>query len=248
MLLSNAVELDYCARCGATMARMLGSSFVPRCLTTGIRPAVESLTGFGLLCRPPQYSQPEAVAIVIATIGAHLITAALHPTLALLSAAVWATMAAVSARTQGSQARAGWLTLFAAMQLCTAAAGSLALLAWHRLPWKHRTWADPVEAVSAAGAGFCAAIVCATEVMSRQWIAPNRSSGLPAWRSVFLPASALVSVATVALSMRSVSLCVGSSDTAYLPPSVLSTCALCLLYIVSPDSIDAYRPERTHID
>ena len=187
--------------------------------------------------------------IMLAAPVAHLAAAALHPTLAVLCAAAWAVAAAaVHAHHHGSPQQVAWLALFAALQLCDAATGSLALLAWHRLPWKHRMAADSVDALCAASASTCAAMMCVGAILDRNQSSPQSARRPEAERrSALLLVNALMAVAAVALATCSVGASAGLPITAHTGLSDLWSSALGLMFLVSPLSIKG-GPERRHFD
>ena len=149
------------------------------------------------------------VLLVVAIFWLHLRVAALHPALALVAAIGWATAAATAARARKRLRRGVWLTHLVALQLCNAAAGSLALLAWHCLPWGHRQWADGVEAEAAAQTAFATMMLCITESTAASFWPEDRSPWLiRALRSALRPVLQSSAVAVTAVVVTVVSFAV----------------------------------------
>ncbi len=140
------------------------------------------------------------ITLLVASFALHWCVAALHPTLALVLATGWAVAAATAARAHMRARQAAWVTLLAALQLCNAAAGSLALLAWHRLPWSHWQWAHGAEVDAAAQAAFAAMMLCVTQITAASFWPEDSSLWLiTALRSALRPVLQSSAVAVTAL-------------------------------------------------
>ncbi len=138
--------------------------------------------------------------LLVAIFALHWGVAAVHPTLALALGTGWAVAAATAARAHLRARQAAWLTLLAALQLCNAAAGSLALLAWHRLPWSHRQWAHGTEGEAAAQAAYASMMLCVTQITAASFWADNSTPWLiRALRSALRPVMESVAIRLVAL-------------------------------------------------
>ena len=190
-----------------------------------------------------------ALAFLAAASAAHFTVAALHPMLALLASVAWAMTAAVVSHNHMRPQRSAWLTLFAALQLCVVAAGSLSLLAWHRLPWARRPWAEFAEATAAGRAAVAAMLLYAAEVAAGSGCLQDSP---PRWRATYLleQGFAVLSKTAVVLTTGSVGAQLGlfARDAVIgLELNVLMSSALGLLYFSRPiRAADAQT--RTHAD
>ena len=199
-----------------------------------------------------------AKVLLAAAFALHWCLALLHPILALALGTGWACAAATAARKKKRARRGAWLTLLAALQLCDAAGGSLALLAWHRLPWGHRQWAHVAEAETAAQAAYAAMMLYVTGITTASFWPEDSSPWLiTALRRVLRPVmeSAIVALIALVVTIGSLGVQLGlpASNVIFdrpgldVAPNINVGTALAVLYIwKAARPTDA--PARLHTD